>query len=240
MGRPSRMARVNRNRGHVRPAPGSVDREEAQSRGRQAEQVAVGMRHQLVRLLGRGVQADGVIGVVVLAEGQLAIGAVDAGAAREDEMLAGLVPAAFQNVQEAGHIAVDIGVRVRKRVAHARLRGQMHDAGKRVLAGTTAARQAASAISSRWNAKLRVRAKLLQARLLQRWIVVAVEVVDSDDLMPRFQQPQRDMHADEAGATRDQYLQVAPNRCPWSALPGAWRTTARSEFLRIVRDCGDS
>jgi hypothetical protein len=53
---------------HVRPAPGAVDGEEAQAGGRQAVEVAVGVRHQLVGLLGGGVEADRVVDAVVLGE----------------------------------------------------------------------------------------------------------------------------------------------------------------------------
>ena len=48
-------------------------------------------------------------------------------------MLAVVMPAAFQYVQEALNIGVDIGVRVLQRVAHTRLRGKMHHLGKAVL-----------------------------------------------------------------------------------------------------------
>ena len=65
------------NRRHLRSAPRSIDREEAQPGGRQAEQVAVGVRHQLVRALGRGIEADRVIDAVVRGERLPAVRAVD-------------------------------------------------------------------------------------------------------------------------------------------------------------------
>ena len=48
-------------------------------------------------------------------------------------MPAAIVAAAFQDVEEAVEIGVDIGVRVDQRMAHAGLRGEMHDVGKAVL-----------------------------------------------------------------------------------------------------------
>ena len=50
---------------HVRPAPWAVHGEEANPGSGQAEQVAVGVRHQLVRFLGGGVEADRMIDVLV-------------------------------------------------------------------------------------------------------------------------------------------------------------------------------
>jgi hypothetical protein len=72
---------------HVRPAPRAIDREEAQAGGRQAVEMAVGVRHQLVGLLGRGVQADRVVDAVVLGERHLGVAAVDAGARGIDQVL---------------------------------------------------------------------------------------------------------------------------------------------------------
>src|SRR3546814_2200230 len=54
------LAREQEQR-HVRPAPGPVDGEEAQAGGRQVEQVAVGVRHQFVGLLGGRVHAHRVV-----------------------------------------------------------------------------------------------------------------------------------------------------------------------------------
>ena len=51
---------------HIRPAPGPVDGKKAQAGGRQPVQMAVGMRHQLIGLLGRGIEADRVVDVVPL------------------------------------------------------------------------------------------------------------------------------------------------------------------------------
>jgi hypothetical protein len=47
--------------GHIRPAPRAIDREEAQSRRGQAVEMAVAVCHQLVGLLGCGLEAHGMV-----------------------------------------------------------------------------------------------------------------------------------------------------------------------------------
>ena len=42
-------------------------------------------------------------------------------------MLGLAMAAAFENVEKAGEIGIEIGVRVLQRIAHAGLRGEMHD-----------------------------------------------------------------------------------------------------------------
>lgn len=49
---------------HIRAPPRPIDREEAQAGGRQPIQMRVGVRHQLVGLLGGGIQGNRVIDAV--------------------------------------------------------------------------------------------------------------------------------------------------------------------------------
>ena len=107
--------------GHVRAAPGAVDREEAQARAGQAVQMAVGMGHELVALLGGRVQAHGVVHVVVLREGLAGVEPVDRRGGREDEVLHAVVAAAFQQVGEAHQVGIHIGHGIDEAVAHAGL-----------------------------------------------------------------------------------------------------------------------
>lgn len=64
---------------HVGPAAGSVDCEEAQSSGGNVVELAVGVRQQLVALLGGGVEAYGVVHHVVGGVRYLPVCPVDAG-----------------------------------------------------------------------------------------------------------------------------------------------------------------
>lgn len=65
--------------GHVRPAAGAVDGEEPQACGRYVVELTVGVGQQLVALLGRGVEAYGVVHHVVGGVRDLPVCPVDAG-----------------------------------------------------------------------------------------------------------------------------------------------------------------
>src|SRR3569833_2886807 len=66
---------------HVRAAPGPVDSKKTQRRGRHLIQVTKGIGKQFVGLLGCRIQRNRRISPVILAERNLADGAVDAAAA---------------------------------------------------------------------------------------------------------------------------------------------------------------
>src|SRR5258707_257327 len=90
---------------HVRATPGTIDGEEPQSGARQPVKVSVAVRHQFVRLLGRRVQRDRVVDIVVLGKRQPGVCAVDGAAGREHEVpdLGG--PAAFEHLHESRHMS---------------------------------------------------------------------------------------------------------------------------------------
>lgn len=64
---------------HVRAAHRAVDREEAQAGRGDGVELAVGVSHELVALLGRRIERNRRVHVVVLAERHLLVAAVDAG-----------------------------------------------------------------------------------------------------------------------------------------------------------------
>ncbi len=64
------------------------------------------------------------IDILMHAEGQRGVGAVDRARRRIDEMLDAMVAAAFENVKRADDVGADVGVRILERVAHAGLRGR--------------------------------------------------------------------------------------------------------------------
>jgi len=53
-----------------------------------------------------------------------------------------------------------------------------------------------------------MRLQIVQPGLLERGIVVVVQVVAADDFMPLLQQAEADVHADETCATGDENLQA--------------------------------
>ena len=64
-------------RRHIRPPPGPVHREKAQSRQRNMVKMGIHMRDKLVAAFRRGIDRNGSIDGIVLAEGRLFIAAVD-------------------------------------------------------------------------------------------------------------------------------------------------------------------
>ena len=68
-------------------------------------------------------------------------------------------------------------------------------------------------------AELRIRAQDVQPRLLQRRIIIIVEIVQTDDIAALGQQLARDVKADKARRTRDQYCPDPTSLIPQG--PGA-------------------
>ena len=101
-------------------------------------------------------------------------------------MPAAVVPAAFEHVEEAGQVGVDIGVRIDQRMAHAGLRGEMHDTGEADAPRTAPPCRSRSARSSLTKAKAGQLREFGEPRLLERRIVIGIEVVDADDRPARL------------------------------------------------------
>ena len=127
MGRPSRMALVNINSAMSGRPQGPYTVKKRKPRRRQAVQVAVRVGHQLVGLLGRRIQADRMVHVVVLGERHVRVAAIDARARRVHQVRHLAVAAPLQHIGEADDVAVDIGMRVDQRIAHAGLRSKMNN-----------------------------------------------------------------------------------------------------------------
>ena len=91
----------------------------------------------------------------------------------------------------------------------------------------------------------RIGAQDIEPRLLERRIVIGVEIVEADDVAALAQQPARDMKADEARRTRDQYCPIrhripkAIGAAPRGGLPASLPTVARGSqypFVRLLPD----
>ena len=122
---------------HVRAAGGAVDGKEAQSRAWDVVELAVGMRHEFVTLLGGGIQRYGVVHFIVGGVGNFLVTAVHAGGTCVDEVfefaIACSLAACFEDVVEPDEIALDVSVGVCDGIAYAGLGGEVHDDGKVVL-----------------------------------------------------------------------------------------------------------
>src|SRR6266508_2797686 len=181
---------------HVGPSPWPVDGEEPESGRRDVEQVRVGVRHQLVRLLGRGVEADRAVHVVGDGERNLGVSAVDGARGRVDEVPDRMMPAAFEDAEERGDVRVDVRVRVLERVADARLRGEVDDG---VGAGGREQPLCSGAVGEidllEREAALRLEQR--EPAALQGDVVIGGEGVHPDDLVAAVEQPLRDVEAHE-------------------------------------------
>ena len=89
--------------------------------------MAIGMRHQLIGLFRRRIEADRMIDIVVYGKRQTRVGAIDRTGGGKDEVVGFTTPASFQNIEEPGEIGVEIGVGILQRVTDTSLRGKMHD-----------------------------------------------------------------------------------------------------------------
>ena len=118
-----------------------------------------------------------------------------------------VVAASFEHVQESGHIARDIDMRVLGGVSHAGLRGEVHDGveavpGENLLDCGAIGKIRAHELET---------GQFLQsgkARLFQADVVVVVEVVQADDRIAAFKQSPGAVVADETGGAGDQNLQA--------------------------------
>ena len=115
-----------------------------------------------------------------------------------------MVAHALQDVQEARDVRVDVGVRVHQRIAHARLRRQVHHAVEllRRRRGPASPRGRRCRCAGRRIPA--ARSSCAEPRLLQRDVVVVVEVVDARDPVAPRQQPSRQVEADEPGRAGDE------------------------------------
>lgn len=156
--------------GHVRAPPRAVDREEADSRTLDAEEVAVGVRHDLGKLLRRGVDRNLGLSLLFLTEGGLVL-AVDAAARREDEVIHLVVPAKLEERQRAEAVRPFVAVRVGERVAHPCLGREVTDLGEASFSEDPLHRLLVSDVRTVEGESLGV-LELLEARPLQLHVVV--------------------------------------------------------------------
>ena len=88
--------------------------------------MAVGVGHQLIGLLAGGIEAHRMVHRLPLVKRQVAVAAVDRAARGIHQVANAVVTASLQDVAEPHQIALDVGRRVLKRVAHPCLGRQIH------------------------------------------------------------------------------------------------------------------
>lgn len=193
--------------GHVGPAHGTIHREEAQSGRRDGVELGVGGGHELVGLLGGGVERHRRVHAVLLGERHLLVAAVDRAGAGVDEVPDRVVAAGLKHVEEADEVALEVGTRILDGVAHARLGGEVHHDVEAVL-GEQALDEGGIAQVAAHEGEAAVGVGLgqhAQARVLDAGVVVAVEVVEADDcVIGLLEQLLDEEGTDEAGRSGDE------------------------------------
>ena len=192
--------------GHVRAARRAVDGEEAEARGRDIVKLGIAVGEEFVALLGRRIQAHRIIHPVIRAERDFLVAAVDAAGAGVDQMLYRMMPAGLQDVVEPYHVTLDVCIRVLDTIADTSLCREVHDDIEVVLLEETVDEGLVGEVALDelvgvlWGG----RGLLLndaQAVLLERRIIVVIEVVEADDAerLLALQEAQDEVGAYETG-----------------------------------------
>lgn len=126
-----------------------------------------------------------------------------------------MVAASLKDVEEADEIALEIGARVLDGVADARLGGEVNHDVETVLSEKTLDEGGVAQVAAHeGEAALCVGlGQHAQARVLDAGVVVAVEVVETDDnVIGLLEQLLDEERADEAGRSGDEYFiwHIAP------------------------------
>ena len=195
--------------GHVRPAPGPVHREKPQAGLADAEQVGIGVAHQLVGQLGRRIQRQRRVHPIGFAERQHLVGAVHRGAAGIDQVAQRRQPpSSLQHHQVPHHVRVNISVRIDQGVPDPGLRRQVHDDGDVRMRGSQRLHRRAVRDIDPVKSEAGLRFQPVQPRLLQPHVVIGVEVIDPDHLRALRQQRLGHVIADEPRRAGEQDLHV--------------------------------
>src|SRR6516164_2211027 len=148
--------------------------------------MAIGMRHQLIRLFRRRIEADRMIDIVVYGKRQARVGSIDRTGGGEDEVVGFTMLASFQNIEESGEIGIEIGVGVLQRVTDTGLRGKMHHRSKFAVAKYGLYALAIGEIDL-------VKTEVVEfaengdTRVLQRRIIIVVDAVEAHDCAASLQ-----------------------------------------------------
>jgi hypothetical protein len=111
------------------------------------------------------------------------------------------MPAAFQDMQEAGDVTADTNVWVLRRVPYDRLDGQVRGPLRLVDGERRFHRRTIGQVGFDVGV-VRVGHEAFQTGLLQVHIAVVAHVVEADHLITALNQPHHEMRANESGGTR--------------------------------------
>ena len=126
------------------------------------------------------------IDVLGLDERHVRVRAIDRTGRCIHQMLDAAAPASLDHVQESGHVALHVDVRILRRVAHAGLRREVHDPVKPLLLEEGLHRVAVCKLDL-LEPEVRLALEQRQARGLESRVVIGVEIVQSHHLVASFQ-----------------------------------------------------
>lgn len=110
---------------HVGTTCGAIDGEETEAGRGDVVEFAISMGHQLVALLGGGVEAHGIVYLVVCRVWHFFVAAIDGRGRGIDQMFHLMVAARFEDVVKSDEVALDVSVGIGDAVAHACLGGEV-------------------------------------------------------------------------------------------------------------------
>jgi len=146
-------------------------------------------------------------------------------------MFHAVVPAAFQHVEEAGHVAGHIDMRVGRGVPHAGLGGQIDHALGSMGGESLFHCRPVGQIDGQLD-EVGMIEVACETSALQLGIIIVIEAVDADYPVATLQEPQTGGRTDESGAAGDHHFHgTAPDRPGQGPLtvgrrpPGAARRT---------------
>ena len=147
------------------------------------------MGHELIGLLGGGIQAHRVVHRLVLGKREISVAAIHRAAGGIDQMLDALVAATLEHMAETHQIRLDVGGRVFDRLTHPSLGSQMdHPVGLKgrkhlCHCGDIGNVEPIKAPASRVGGSLLL--EPLQPCLFEIWVVITIEVVNTDPVAHR-------------------------------------------------------
>ena len=197
--------------GHIGTAGRAIDGEEAQAGTGDVVELGIGMGHELVALLGGGIERHGVVHLVVGAVRDLLVGAIHAAGAGINQVFHGgaafviTVAAGFEDVEEAHQVTGNVGLGIGDAVAHTCLGCEVDHYLRTVLGKQGIDSGTVGNVALHKN-KVGILRELRQAFFLDAHIVVVVHVVDAHygHVLTLSQQFQGQIASDETGGTRHQ------------------------------------
>lgn len=193
--------------GHVGPAHGTVHGEEAQAGRRDGVELGVGGGHELVGLLGGGVERHRRVHAVLLGERHLLVAAVDRAGAGVDKVLDRVVAAGLEDVEEADEVALEVCAGILDGVADTGLGGEVYHNVEAVLREQALDEGGIAQVATH-EGEAAVGVGLgqhAQARVLDAGVVIAVKVVEAEDcVIGLLEQLLDEEGTDEAGRSGDE------------------------------------